>query len=139
MWWLRRGWCAAEYIEVVETHLLWLEGQYIIIRDNDPKGYNSILGRKVEWGNAIPVVPLPKRSPDMRAMGYTFHDQIKRQMEARTVGWPHDRVEAVAEYTARLLATYNSLSVAAVNGGCASMRRRLRDVHQAGGHNLKHE
>ena len=126
-------------MEVVETHLLWLEGQYIIIRDNDPKGYNSILGRKVEWGNAIPVVPLPKRSPDMRAMGYTFHDQIKRQMEARTVGWPHDRVEAVAEYTARLLATYNSLSVAAVNGGCASMRRRLRDVHQAGGHNLKHE
>jgi len=89
--------------------------------------------------NGVPVVPLPKRSPGLQAMDYTFHSQIRRKMDEHTKNWPSDRVETVAEYKARLLDTYRSLPEAAVNAGCADMRRRLREVYDAEGRNIKHE
>ncbi len=116
-----------------------MESNYAIIRDNDPKGYASEKGVKAEFENGVPVVPLPKRSPGLQALDYTFHDQTTRKMIAQTVGWPRDKVETVPEFKARLLETYRSLSEACVNAGCMDMRRRLRDVHAAGGRNIKHE
>ena len=70
-------------------------------------------------------------------MDYTFHDQIRRQMIGQTAHWPADRVETVQEFTARLLATYNGLSVPCVNAGCRDMRRRLLAVHAAEGRHTK--
>jgi len=136
---VERGWCAAEYCKVAENELYALESKYVIIRDNDPKGYSSQKGVRAEMDNGVPVVPLPKRSPGLQAMDYTFHSQIRRKMDEHTKNWPSDRVETVAEYKARLLDTYRSLPEAAVNAGCADMRRRLREVYDAEGRNIKHE
>ena len=111
----------------------------VIIRDNGPKGYATQKGMQAEVDNGAPVAPLPKRSPGLQAWDFTFHDEIKRRMAAQTAGWPRDKVETVAECKARLLATCHSLSEACVNAGCMDMRRRLQEVHAAGGRNIKHE
>ena len=110
-----------------------------IIRDNDLKGYATQKGMQAEGDSGVPVVPLPKRTPGLQALDYTFHDEIKRRMVAQTAGWPGNKVETVAEFKKRLLATYHSLSEACVNAGCMDMRRRLQEVHTAGGRNIKHE
>ena len=43
------------------------------------------------------------------------------------------------EFTARLLATYNGLSEACIDGGCKDMRKRLLAVHAAEGRHTKHD
>ena len=122
---------------VVENHLYALESKYNIIRANDAMGHASKLGMAAEMEHGVPVIPLPKRSPGLQALDYTFHDQIQTQMIGQTALWPADRTEAVAEFTVRLLATYNALSMACVNGGCRDMRRRLLAVHAAEGRHTK--
>ena len=136
---VEQGWCAAEYCKVVEKelHAVALQSK-IIIRDNDPKGYNTKKGVRAEMDCGVPVLPLPKRSPGLQALDYTFHSQIRRKMDEHTKNWPADRVETVDEYRHRLLETYRSLPEAAVNAGCADMRRRLREVYDADGRNIKH-
>ena len=81
------------------------------------------------------VKPLPKRSPGLQPLDYTFHNLLKRKMLAQTKGWPADKTETRPEYMARLLATYNSLTKEEVDKGCGDMVRRLKVVHEAqGGH-----
>jgi hypothetical protein len=126
-------------VAVVENELSKLEEHYIIIRDNDPKGYNTYKGRAAEAKIRATVKALPKRSPGLQPLDYTFHSHIKYKLVQQSRDWPSDKVETVPEYKARVLACYNSLSKSAVDSGCGDMVRRLKQLYDAGGTNIKHE
>ena len=63
------AWKASEYVNVVNQQLANLPltaagDKLTLVRDCDPKGFNTTLGRAAELANGIPVAPLPCRSPN---------------------------------------------------------------------------
>ena len=76
---------------------------------------------------------LPKRSPNLMPLDYTFHDEVKRRMRAQERGWARDFVETREAFKARLLATYCGLDKATVDKGCGDMRKRLESLYECGG------
>ena len=131
-----RPWCAAEYVNVVETELATLPqgiNGVIVFRDNDPKGFASNIGKNAEIDNDVPVVSLPRRSPNVMPLDYTFHRSIGQHLKNETLDWPVHKSETPEEFTERLLRAYGSLSEEMVLKGCAGMTKRLKSMHEVNG------
>lgn len=71
--------------------------QFILVRDNDPKGYDTKKGKAAELANRIDVLSLSKYSPDICAPDYVFHH------EARPPAWM-TMTRTLSAYAACLLA-----------------------------------
>jgi hypothetical protein len=132
-----RGWCAAEYVSIVEEQLSKANLQTLfVIRDNDPKGYDTTRGRAAEEACTVTALALPKRSPNLQALDYTFHKAVAQVLRRQEKQFPANKVESRDEFKERLLAAYHSLSKETVEQGCAAMLARLRRLHDAGGANV---
>ena len=127
-------WSAAEYVRVVEGTLTKLPVGLTLVRDNDPKGYQSGKGMKAERDAGVVVLRLPKRSPNLQAMDYTFHMQIQKVLRGQEKGWPREKVETREEFAERVLLAYRSIPKAAIDKGCAQMKERLQSLYEHQGH-----
>ena len=89
--------------------------QFILVRDNDPKGYDTKKGKAAELANRIDVLSLSKYSPDICAPDYVFHH------EARPPAWMTMTRTLSAYRVRRLPACASPLAPPA----CAACLRRL--------------
>ena len=105
----------------------------IVIRDNDPKGYDSGAGLQAERDCYVPVVPLPKRSPNVMPLDFTFHHTLKAVLKEETKNWAPNITETRNDFKARVLAAYASLTEEQIKKGCGDMKRRLQSMYDAGG------
>ena len=105
----------------------------IVIRDNDPKGYDSGAGLQAERDCYVPVVPLPKRSPNVMPLDFTFHHTLKAVLKEETKNWAPNITETRNDFKARVLAAYASLTEEQIKKGCGDMKRRLQSMYDARG------
>jgi hypothetical protein len=132
------AWQAAEYVRVVNQQLAQLPltptgDKLTLVRDRDPKGFDTIAGRGAEDLNAIPVAPLPCRSPNLMPLDYTFHSAVKTNLRAGEAAFAPNYTEPRPLYVQRLLQAYTSITQAEVDKGCGSMVRRLQDLFERRG------
>ena len=132
------AWQATEYVRVVNQQLAQLPltptgDKLTLVRDNDPKGFDTNLGRAAELANAIPVNALPCRSPNLMPLDYTFHAAVKKRLRATEAGFALNYTEPRPQYVQRLLQAYRDITQAEVDAGCGSMVRRLQNLFDAQG------
>ncbi len=138
------GWCGDTYCRIVRYHLTQavkvnggknqLGGHNLtVLRDNDPKGFNSNKGRAKEEACGLEVLPLPTYRPDLSPPDYTFWNEINEQMKKDEAAWPEGKRETFDEFRARLKATALGLSKEVVDAGMRSMHRRCRQLDESGG------
>lgn len=139
MWTLHETpWCAEAYSHIVSRHLsraVKLEGdkKLLVLRDNDPKGFESKRGQKAEQKNGLTIIKLPKYRSDLMPLDYSVWDNIHKRMIFEEQGWPKSKRETKKEYIARLKQTALDTPKAEMDKCMASMRRRCRALVDSGG------
>ena len=129
---IKGNWCAANYAKIVQKKIRKIiksrNPPYTLIRDNDPQGYNTRVGKRAEETAVICVEPLPKRSPEGMVLDYWGWAEIGRRMRKQEAQWPADHKETLDEYKKRLRKTALSIPAAAIRKACSSMKGRVASL-----------
>ena len=130
-------WGGAEYCKVIDECAPQLAQLPYLFRDNCPKSFNSKAGflaeAQLREQVGVVTVPLPKRSPNVMPLDYTFHDEVRRRMRGQERGWARDFRETREQFKERLLATYSGIDQATIDKGCGDMYKRIESMYQCGG------
>ena len=132
------AWQATEYVNVVNQQLALLPldptGQKLtVIRDRDPKGFHTGLGKQAEQHHAVPVLEIPCRTPGLMPLDYTFHTAVRRNLRATEAGFGPAYTEPRPLYIQRLLQAYHAVPPPQVDAGCGDMVRRLQALFDCKG------
>jgi hypothetical protein len=139
---VRGKWCSKAYADIVDdviTPAMHATGAEILLRDNDPKGYDTYKGAAAEQGNNLAVKPLPARRPDLNVCDYWLWNRINREMRATEAAWPTTRKERFEAWKARLKSVAQNLPQADVYTAQASMHRRCRELETNNGTWIKRD
>ena len=110
-------------------------GPFRVLEDNDPTGYKSGLGGSAKAEAGIQAFNMPKRSPDLNPLDFSFWKQVNKRMRAQERSWPKSKQETRAQYIARLRRTAMSMPSEYVTKIIGALRRRCQlVVDYKGGH-----
>ena len=100
-----------------------------IIEDNDPTGYKSSKAKKAKKELGYRVVSLPRYSPDLNPLDFFLWNNIEQRMEASA---PKGK-ESMDQFKKRLRKTAMSTSKRLLGKAVASIKKRAKAIHAAGG------
>jgi len=139
------SWCGAEYVRMCRYHIRFSiklqTHTLVLLRDNDPKSFETKMGRKAEDANGIRLhggKGLPAYRSDLSPPDYFFWTALDDRMRAEENSWPEEKpVESLDEYKARLKTTALAVPADVINKGMGDMKRRLLDVEASKGEWVK--
>ena len=107
------------------------KARYVVVEDNDPKGYKSkeAVAAKVELG--IHAMQFPKYSPDLNPLDFYLWDAVERRMRAA-----RSAPKSVAAYKAKLRRVAMSIPEAEIRAAVLSINARAKAVHAAKGRDI---
>ena len=109
------------------------DGPMFLLRDNDPKGYQTGKGLKAESSAGFTVIRLPVYRPDLNPLDFYAWHEIEKKMKAEELQWVKGRKDSPAQFNARVRATAESLPAAELRKALGSMYRRVRQLISSGG------
>ena len=112
-----------------------VRGPWRVLEDNDPTGYKSKRGLAAKAEVGIQTLDLPRRSPDLNPLDFSFWAQLNKRMRAQEKSWHSSRRETRAQYLARLRKTALSTPskyIVSIIGALAGRTRQL--CNAKGGH-----
>ena len=68
-------------------------GPWRVLEDNDPTGYKSSKGLEAKKEAGIISLDLPKRSPDLNPLDFSFWSEVNKKMRATERNWPKSKRE----------------------------------------------
>ena len=110
-------------------------GNWRVLEDNDPTGYKSGRGEAAKTDVGIQAFSLPKRSPDLNPLDFSFWAAVNKKMRQQEKGWPKAKRESRTEFLARLRRTATKMPTTYITRIIGALERRCQQVVQAkGGH-----
>jgi hypothetical protein len=106
--------------------------RYTILQDNDPRGYQAKKAVDARTAKHMCSMDLPRYSPDLNPLDYGIWDAVQRQLDKQAVKGK----ETVAAFKARLRRTALRLPRATVEKVVLGMKKRLKAVVAAKGHDI---
>ena len=100
-----------------------------ILEDNDPTGYKSNQAISAKQDLKINPIEFPKYSPDLNPCDYFLWDEVARRMENNK---PKGK-ESMDAFKARLRRTALGIPQRVILKGVASMKKRAKQIYDAGG------
>lgn len=110
-----------------------VRGPWRILEDNDPAGYKSGRGIAAKASVGISTLDLPKRSPDLNPLDFSFWAAVNKKMRETESKWPNTKTETRHGYLARLRRTAMRMPTEYVNSIMAAMSGRVQQVLQFNG------
>lgn len=124
------------YCDVIYPSLCKHRGEkrsYKLLEDNDPTGYKSNKAKKMKESKRIKAVPFPRYSPDLNPLDFSLWNEIERRM----FKCAPKKVETVAAYKSRLRRTALNLPQELVTKAVHSIPKKIKEVIDAKGGNIK--
>jgi hypothetical protein len=110
-------------------------GAFKVMEDNDPVGYKSKKGLDAKEAAGIEAFSLPKRSPDLNPLDFSFWAEVNRRMRKQEASWPSAKKEKRDVFLRRLRRTAKNISPEFINKIIGNLPRRLQLLKGAkGGH-----
>jgi hypothetical protein len=135
-------WTSQKYADLVKGAIkraVEKTGATHVLRDNDPKGYQTKQGLAAEAEQAWVVMNLPVRRPDLNVLDFHVWNAILRAMAKEEFAWPTTKTETKGEWAKRVKATARKVDKAAVLRGMRGMAKRCREIIANGGSWIKHD
>lgn len=110
-----------------------VRGNWRVLEDNDPSGYKSTKGLAAKAETGITTLDLPKRSPDLNPLDFSFWAMVNKKMRKTEAKWPKAKRETRAAYLARLKRTAQSMSSQYITNIVGALAGRVQQVIEAGG------
>lgn len=110
-----------------------VRGPWRVLEDNDPAGYKSAKGVAAKKEAGITSLDLPKRSPDMNPLDFSFWAAVNKKMRAMERKWPQTKRETRKAYLARLRRAAFSLSGDYIRNIVEALAGRVKQLKDAKG------
>ena len=110
-----------------------VRGRWRVLEDNDPTGYKSGRGKAAKAGVGIQAFDLPKRSPDLNPLDFSFWAAVNKRMRQQEKDWPKSRRESRTQFLSRLRRTAMRMPSAYVTRIIGALERRCQQVEKAQG------
>ena len=110
-----------------------VRGPWRILEDNDPSGYKSSKGMEAKTAAGIAALNLPKRSPDLNPLDFSFWAAVNNKMRSKEKKWPASKRESRQAYITRLRRTACSMPADYVEKIVGAMAGRVQQVLEFGG------
>lgn len=111
--------------------------RFLLLEDNDTTGYKSNDAKDVKSKEKIDVLPLPKRSPDLNPLDYSFWSTVNTRMRNQERRYTEEFKESRAAFVARLRRTVLRVSPKVLNPMIRSMKRRCIALKEAKGRDFE--
>ena len=112
-----------------------VRGLWRVMEDNDPAGYKSGRGKAAKADVGIQAFSLPKRSPDLNPLDFSFWAAVNTKMREQEKYWPKSRRETRTQFLARLRRTATKMPSQYITRIIGALERRCQQVLKArGGH-----
>ena len=112
-----------------------VRGPWRVLEDNDPTGYKSGAGMKAKAEVGIQTLDLPKRSPDMNPLDFSFWAELNKRMRAQERSWPDAKRETREQFLGRLRRTAMKMPSEYISKIVGALKGRCQQVLDAkGGH-----
>ena len=110
-----------------------VRGPWRVLEDNDPAGYKSAKGVAAKKEAGITSLDLPKRSPDMNPLDFSFWAAVNKKMRDMERKWPQTKRETRKAYLARLRRAAFSLSGDYITKIVEALAGRVKQLKDARG------
>eukprot|EP00435_Cladocopium_sp_Y103_P051656 s1435_g16.t1 len=110
-----------------------VRGPWRVLEDNDPTGYKSAKGLAAKKEAGIISLDLPKRSPDLNPLDFSFWSAVNKKMRATERNWPKTKRETRKAYLARLRRAAFSLSGDYITNIVGALAGRVQQLQAAKG------
>lgn len=112
-----------------------VRGNWRVLEDNDPTGYKSKKGDQAKSDNHITAFSLPKRSPDLNPLDFSFWAAVNAKMRVQERKFPKSKTETRAAYINRLRRTAKAMPSDYINKIIGAIAGRCQQIANAkGGH-----
>lgn len=108
-------------------------GPWRVLEDNDPTGYKSSKGLEAKKEAGIISLDLPKRSPDLNPLDFSFWSEVNKKMRATERNWPKSKRETRKAYLSRLRRAAFSLSGDYITNIMGALEGRVQQLKAAKG------
>ena len=128
---IKERWNSQVYADLVKGAIrraMKRTGATHLLRDNDPKGYQTKRGLAAEAQEAWTVLRLPVRRPDLNVLDFHVWNAILRAMAEEERTWPTTKKENKEEWAARVKATAKKLNKEHISKGMRGMVRRCAEL-----------
>lgn len=110
-----------------------VRGPWRVMEDNDPSGYKSSKGMDAKAAAGIVTLDLPKRSPDLNPLDFSFWAAVNKKMRQAESRLPAAKRETRKAYKARLRRSALALSGEYIDKIIAALAGRVQQVLEFGG------
>ena len=110
-----------------------VHGAWRVLEDNDPSGFKSSKGMAAKDAAGIITLDLPKRSPDLNPLDFSFWAAVNKKMRRAERAWPKARRETREAYVSRLARTARSLKGEYIHRIIGAMAGRVQQVVEFNG------
>ena len=111
--------------------------RFLVLEDNDPAGYKSILAKDTKQAMGVDVLELPKRSPDLNPLDYAFWSHVNDRLRSQEEKFGGAYTETRSQFVKRLRRTILRTRPQVLGGMISNMKRRCELLQASAGHHFE--
>ena len=111
--------------------------RFLVLEDNDPTGYKAHRAVAAKEAEKIDVLELPKRSPDLNPLDYSFWHHVNEKLRAQEAKFDEDYRETRQDFEKRLKRTIMRVPASVLTPMVRNMKHRCGAVMKAKGGNFE--
>ena len=113
------------------------KSRFLVLEDNDPTGYKSNLAKATKQELGIDVLELPRRSPDLNPLDYSFWSQVNTRLRAQELKFRRSYTEPRCQFIKRLRRTILRTPPQVIRKMVSNMKRRCTLLQAAAGRHFE--
>ena len=111
--------------------------RFLVLEDNDPTGYKSNMAKNAKQELDIDVLELPKRSPDLNPLEFSFWSQVNTRLRAQENKFRSGFTESRGQFIKRLRRTILRTPPQVLRKMVSNMRRRCELLRASAGQHFE--